>query len=240
MERPPFNPGRLDPCFCRSGRRFKNCCGSRAPDRPPPFSVHVIPGFVPEAECRELVTWADEQVGDPMTVVDTTQKDASKERGRASTARITEEVALGDRAEQVHGWMERAIREHIEPAFQREIAWFEAPDLMRYGPGGWFKRHADSEYFDEQRKCWVKILDREISLLIYLNGDFEGGELSFPVFNWNYRPRAGDLLFFPSDARFQHEAQAVTRGRRYALVSWMAVKNAPRVNEGIPRGAIQR
>lgn len=238
MERPPFNPGRLDPCFCRSGKRFKNCCGSRAADRPPPFSVHVVPGFVPGEECREIVAWADDLGGERMTVVDVSQQDVSKNRGRASTSRITEEVDLGERREQVDGWIRRAVSEHIEPAFQRDIAWFEDPDLMRYGPGGWFKRHADAEYFDRERNRWVKILDRDISLLIYLNGDFEGGELSFPVFNWDYHPRAGDLLFFPSDARFQHEARAVTAGRRYALVSWMAVKNAPRINEGIPERAV--
>ncbi len=238
MERPPFEPGRLDPCFCRSGKRFKNCCGSRAAGRKPPFSVSVIPGFVPAQDCRDLVAWADQQSGEQLTVVDIENTDHSKNSGRATTARVTDEVELGERQEQVNDWIRRAISEHIEPAFKREIAWFEEPDLMRYEAGGWFKRHADAEHFDRERNVWVKILDREISLLLYLNEDFEGGLLDFPVFNYQYRPRAGDLMFFPSDSRFMHEAQPVTSGRRYAVVSWMAVKNAPRVQAGMPGGAI--
>lgn len=238
MERPPFRPGRLDPCFCRSGKRFKNCCGSRAVPRQPPFSVYHLPGFVDAAECARLVAWADEQPGKAMTIDTKDDGDDDGGRGRYHTGRITEEVDLGEFRSTAEDWIRRAIAEYIAKAYQRDMEWFEAPALMRYRPGGHFQRHADSEFYDTERKAWVKINDRDISLLLYLNDDFEGGLLSFPVFNWTYRPRAGDLLFFPSDSRFQHQAQPVTSGRRYAIVSFMAVAKAPRLHAAAPEGSI--
>lgn len=238
MERAPFRPGRLEPCFCRSGKRFKNCCGTRAVPRKPPFSVYHLPGFLPPDECARLVAWADEQPGKPMTI--DTKDDGSEDqgRGRYHTGRITEEVDLGEFRGAAEDWIRRAIADYIVKAYQREMEWFEAPALMRYQTGGHFLRHADSETYDRDRKVWVKLSDRDISLLLYLNEDFEGGLLSFPVFNWTYRPRAGDLLFFPSDSRFQHQAHPVKSGRRYALVSFMAVTKAPRVHGAAPEGSV--
>lgn len=239
MERPPFEPRRLDPCFCDSGRRFKNCCGSRAPERPPPHAVVRVPGFLPAEECARLVRWADRQTGEAMTVVDHKTAGAEGLEGQPSTLRASEEVALGDELYTLNDWIRRAIRSHIAPALQRTVAWFEAPALMRYREGGRFARHADAEYWDAGRRAWVRNLDRDISLLLYLNEDFEGGALRFPVFHWLYAPKAGDLLFFPSDARYQHEALPVTAGRRYAVVSWMALEGAPRVQDETPVCAVR-
>ena len=55
-------------------------------------------------------------------------------------------------------------------------------------------------------------------------------------FNYTYRPRKGDLLFFPSDHRYLHQAETVTSGARYAIVSWAALENIPRVLNEPPVG----
>ena len=58
----------------------------------------------------------------------------------------------------------------------------------------------------------------------YLNNDFEGGAVRFEHFNYTFFPEKGDLLIFPSDYLYLHEALLVTAGVRYVIVSWANVK----------------
>lgn len=80
-----------------------------------------------------------------------------------------------------------------------------------------------------ERGAWRKAVDRDISLLIYLNDEYEGGELDFKRLAYTLRPRAGMLVWFPSDIRYEHMAKLVTSGRRYAIVSWAAASGVERV-----------
>ena len=72
------------------------------------------------------------------------------------------------------------------------------------------------------------MIDRDLSVLIYLNDDFEGGEVNFSNFGFDIKPSSGLLIAFPSDHRYLHAAQLVTSGVRYAIVSWAAIIGGPR------------
>lgn len=72
-------------------------------------------------------------------------------------------------------------------------------------------------------------VDRDISLLLCLNDEYEGGELHFKRLSWTLRPRAGMLVRFPSDVRYEHMAKLVTKGYRYTIVSWAAATGVERV-----------
>ena len=76
------------------------------------------------------------------------------------------------------------------------------------------------------RSITGKKADRDVSLLIYLNNDFEGGDLRFNYFNYTFSPRKGDVVLFPSDHRYMHEAQLVSKGTRYVIVSWGSTSEA--------------
>jgi predicted 2-oxoglutarate/Fe(II)-dependent dioxygenase YbiX len=84
----------------------------------------------------------------------------------------------------------------------------------------------------------MKIHDRDISLLIYLNEDYTGGGLSFMNFNYHLRPKTGDMLAFPSDNRYEHQAEEVQSGIRYVIVSWAAFNGSKRVLDSPPPGSI--
>lgn len=55
--------------------------------------------------------------------------------------------------------------------------------------------------------------DFGISAVVYLNDNYEGGELSFPEYNVKLKPEAGSIVMFPSNT--VHEALAVTKGEKY-------------------------
>ncbi|MDT7042666.1 2OG-Fe(II) oxygenase [Candidatus Nitronereus thalassa] len=86
----------------------------------------------------------------------------------------------------------------------------------RYRVGTMMREHYDHIHsiFDGNRKG-IPIL----SIVGFLNDDFEGGEFLFsrkdeiPV-------KAGDILLFPSNFMYPHEVKEVTQGERYSFVSW--------------------
>jgi predicted 2-oxoglutarate/Fe(II)-dependent dioxygenase YbiX len=59
-----------------------------------------------------------------------------------------------------------------------------------------------------------------LSVLLYLNDDYEGGEIEFRQSGLKFKPEAGSVLFFPSNFLYVHEVYPVTRGPRYALPNW--------------------
>lgn len=88
----------------------------------------------------------------------------------------------------------------------------EGYSLLKYENGTHYKMHHD---------CGGTHRDRVVSIVVYLNDDYVGGELTFPLFNKTYKPNAGDIVIFPSNYTFAHIAQPVTSGTKYAIVSWM-------------------
>jgi len=61
---------------------------------------------------------------------------------------------------------------------------------------------------------------REWASIIYLNSDFDGGEIYFPDRNgFEYKPVQGSIVFFKGEE--WHGVRAVTRGTRYTAPGWL-------------------
>jgi len=236
--RADFRPQRTERCFCGSGMRFKSCCGSMAKERPPPHGLHIVPSFLDASTCAQWVTLLEQQNREYVSIVDHLQSTSEKTVFRRDETRVTERVDAGPLKTEVDALVRNAVEEDIAGALQKSFAWFIGPQILRYAAGGHYALHADSDHWSVSDKCWVKGLDRDMSLLIYLNDSFSGGELSFPLFNYIYHPQPGDLLFFPSDFRYRHQAHPVTSGVRYVIVSWAAFLGEPRVLEQRPENRI--
>ncbi|XP_028836953.1 prolyl 3-hydroxylase 3 isoform X2 [Denticeps clupeoides] len=80
----------------------------------------------------------------------------------------------------------------------------------------------------ETRQCWREapaFTHRDLSALLYLNEDFEGGEFFFTnkdakTVTARVKPKCGRLLGFSSGPVNPHGVTAVTSGRRCALALW--------------------
>jgi Rps23 Pro-64 3,4-dihydroxylase Tpa1-like proline 4-hydroxylase len=81
--------------------------------------------------------------------------------------------------------------------------------LLKYKESGFLPAHSDHG-----------ISSRVLSALLYLNDDYEGGNIRFPHAGIDIKPEAGSLLFFPSNFVYVHEVDAVTSGTRYSLPNW--------------------
>lgn len=129
------------------------------------------------------------------------------------------DTTLGERDEfsadiiDLHGEIINSLKvclEHYKPLnYLAEISYFEAINIVRYGPGQFFKTHTDD---GDPYRC-------TLSAVGYPNDDYEGGELKFPKFNLTYKPKAGDFVLFPSAYSYAHSSEPITNdGIKYSLV----------------------
>jgi predicted 2-oxoglutarate/Fe(II)-dependent dioxygenase YbiX len=149
--------------------------------------------------------------------------------------RDTQEVNLSDAIRDSLRRIDDAnIRDYINPFYQVEVLDREPSQILHYGVGGHYIPHVDAEtlYKDDiGLDMWEKTLDRDLSVVYFLNDDFVGGELVFPNIDLVIKPQAGTLVCFPSDHHFIHGVNPVTAGHRYTIVTWMRIKGMPSVDE---------
>lgn len=113
------------------------------------------------------------------------------------------------------------IKEAMAFVFDRPFRTIEEPQLVSYSPGEKYVEHNDSEEFINGK--WKKVVDRDYTIIFYLNSDYEGGELVFPNQGVTIKPKEGSIVIFPSDHHYPHEVIPVSEGVRYAIVSWIAL-----------------
>lgn len=223
--------------------QVRRYCGNEAPGKiialgHAPPGLLIIKRFLDPGTCRNLVDYANSQPG----VVSTVQKtDAGHEatlESRISSERVTEYIDVGGIEDNVVNFMREIITGQIAAHYDVVFEWFERPEILRYKPGGFYKPHADADNWDRAQGVWTRGMDRDFSLLIYLNDDFSGGELEFSQFGFLIRPEAGMLVCFPSDHRYVHAARPTKQGIRYAIVSWAAARGSRRIHDSMPPGAI--
>lgn len=229
-----FGPTRTAKCPCGSGLRLKHCCGSITTDRDAPREIHIVPNIIEEELCVKLTTYLSTRDGENLKIVDISNTTSENISRSFNNGRIAEKVNLGGEQELFNNIIKAALLEVVEPRLEIKIEWYEKPQVLRYRTGGIYQAHADSDYFDKSKSTWFKILDRDISILLYLNDGFTGGTLSFPNFRYVLQPKAGMLVFFPSDKRYIHSADRVLSGVRYALVSWASVRGIIKVRNQPP------
>jgi len=92
-----------------------------------------------------------------------------------------------------------------------ETTWHDQYGILKYGSGQKFVNHVDDH----------KDFHRRISLVYYINEDYTGGEIVFPRFGITYKPKANELIIFPSTYVYNHSVLPVIEGTRYAVVSWL-------------------
>jgi predicted 2-oxoglutarate/Fe(II)-dependent dioxygenase YbiX len=149
--------------------------------------------------------------------------------------RDTQEVQLSQSLVARIAGIERAfVAAHINPFYAVEVRDSEPWQLLHYGVGGHYIPHVDAETLfkdDAGLDLWEKTLDRDLSVVCFLNDDFDGGELVFPDLALSISPRAGTLVCFPSDHNFIHGVNPVRAGHRYTLVSWLRIVGMPTPEE---------
>jgi Rps23 Pro-64 3,4-dihydroxylase Tpa1-like proline 4-hydroxylase len=84
-------------------------------------------------------------------------------------------------------------------------------DLIRYKKGQFYRQHTDD----------FKGRQRSIACSIYLNNNYEGGELAFFDRQKIIKCKKGSILMFPSNFMYPYEIMPVLNGIRYSIETWL-------------------
>ena len=90
------------------------------------------------------------------------------------------------------------------------VVYYEAFNFVKYdSEGKHFNIHADH---GPAYNCTV-------SAVIYINEDYEGGEIEFPRLNgYVHKPKVGDIAIFPSNYIYEHASLPMKSGVKYCVV----------------------
>jgi prolyl 4-hydroxylase len=123
------------------------------------------------------------------------------------------------------GWVDEnpvvhAINRRIAAATGTIVEAGEPLQLLRYAPGQEYRPHHDAIPGATNQRL--------LTLLIYLNEEYEGGATVFPRSGLSFRGKVGDALLFRNalpdgriDPEAVHAGSAVTSGRKYLATRWI-------------------
>ncbi len=203
-----------------------------------PAGVLMVKHFLPRWACQQLMDYADKTVGRKLEVVDHDRSSRETVATVVSSGRITDHVPINAVSGEILPLFIDIYSKRLAPFYGVDFEWFERPQILRYSAGGKYDPHADAEHMNPQSREWFRSQDRDISVLLYLNDEYEGGELAFDSLHYSFKPEAGMLLAFPSDHRYLHAARPTLSGTRYVIVSWAATLGTPRVKASAPYASV--
>lgn len=115
----------------------------------------------------------------------------------------------------------QAINRCIAKATGTQPGWGEPLNILKYAPGQQYKPHHDGTGADN-------VSVRQLTALIWLNDQFEGGGTDFPKINVTVRGAIGDMLVFRNirdngefDERMIHAGLPVTEGVKWMASRWI-------------------
>lgn len=93
-----------------------------------------------------------------------------------------------------------------------------AASVHKWVPGSFAEPHADNTDMDGNPTSWRQY---KYVAILYMNEDFEGGELYFTQHGITIKPKTGSLVVFEPSADYLHGVHKIKSGNRFTiLTSW--------------------
>jgi hypothetical protein len=132
----------------------------------------------------------------------------------------------------------KSLLSYIEkyPMLLPSLWWKEQGHVVAYSPGSAMGLHSDNDVnYQPNAVPDLQLATRHVvGCIIYLNdsvemsdyekdcNDYVGGEIDFIYLGIRHKPRAGDLLIFPSNYLATHEVLDILSGYRFAYISYFS------------------
>jgi len=174
----------------------------------------IVPDVLDEAACARLIAlWeGGHDEGKVAAMVDGQRVDRIN---YGTKRRLDHAISDPGISRDLARTVSRRVGPELAKAFHLQAFRFEPFIVMAYDAErrDFFRPHRDNHIPD--------LAGRRFALTLNLNtGDYEGGDLRFPEYGPEvYAPPAGGALLF--SCSLLHEALPVTRGRRYAVLSFL-------------------
>jgi prolyl 4-hydroxylase len=177
--------------------------------------IALFPQLFSSAECRYLVVlgtpWLEK--ASVLGLDGQPRMDGVRDAECCSIPNLAEDLVV------------QAINRTIAAATGTRPGWGEPLNILRYSPGQQYKPHHDGTGSDN-------VSVRNLTALIWLNDDYEGGATDFPKIDVRVRGGVGDMLVFRNvrdngefDERMIHAGLQVTSGIKWMASRWIRGKD---------------
>jgi prolyl 4-hydroxylase len=180
-----------------------------------------FPGFATASECEWLVARARDRLKPAKVFTSAT--------GNQTYDSVRDNSAIEFQLTEMDLVLE-VIRARISAATRLPVPIFEPAQILHYAVGEQFYPHHD--FLDTDVPGFAdhvtKFGQRIATVLVYLNGDYTGGETVFPKLGLNFRGQTGDALFFTNvdrtgrgDPLTMHAGTPPLSGEKWVLSQWI-------------------
>jgi hypothetical protein len=105
------------------------------------------------------------------------------------------------------------LQEYVEDAHERPVK-SVSNHAQKWEKGAFAPFHSDNTDMEGNWSAWEK---SKLVCLLYINDDYEGGELDFRDHDLTIKPKAGQLITFPGGIVNVHQVKEVLSGTRHTI-----------------------
>ncbi len=181
------------------------------PEKPrEPRPVHVVEGFLSLELCRMLIDGFERNIAR----LDARSADPYWRERLLYYQALSPEPEMQRVMREARAGYVRAIGDFYGV---RDALYTDTVHLVRWTEGQSMRAHADNAHPDGSPNDYPW---REYSSVLYLNEDYEGGEVYFEGTGQRIKPRTGMLVAFSGGLEHVHGVDEVRRGTRYTMPAW--------------------
>jgi hypothetical protein len=183
------------------------------------FGVNLYKNAISRSDCSSLIATLE----DKLSHSDEFHWENSEEEQSLRAAlefSVSEEILgpktdLNEELHKIHSSVFGPIRQCIDDyAKSWEIS------INHYAPLNFVKYSYPNTYFGLHTDHGPSKV-RTVSAILYLNDDYEGGELHFPrIDGLTIKPESGDVIVFPSTYTYRHESIPLLNGTKYVVLAF--------------------
>jgi predicted 2-oxoglutarate/Fe(II)-dependent dioxygenase YbiX len=199
--------------------------------------IQIFDNLVSESLCNNIIEeyGTDFDVWEPSAIVGSTldPNKVNKLVRSSDNVNISDQTVINKNYEarslldkEVFNCVSNGIQKYSNMYKDIKVTTDTGYSLLRYVAGDYYKEHVDSfnpKHVTQNELGDLAVLGcREISCVIQLNDNFEGGGLSFFGDTYRLPVKTGSVVYFPSSFMYPHQALPVTKGTRYSIVTWFS------------------
>lgn len=124
------------------------------------------------------------------------------------------------------------ISKNISLSAGGKKVWCDTMNFVKWWDGYIQYPHADGEEPDGSPHPYPW---RAFGCVYYLNDDYDGGEIHFPNFGVEIKPKPNMVAFFPGDVTHLHGVKNTTNGIRHTIISFWGFDESKKMPEYVSR-----
>ena len=99
----------------------------------------------------------------------------------------------------------------INNYYEKDYVLYPLYNIFKFKEGDFMKEHHDSGLS----------LDIKLGMVVYLNENYDGGEIYYPKVNLQVKPIARSLVVHPANIIYRHGVKPVSNGERFSLAGFV-------------------